>query len=50
VGPEHLDSGPSSTLYSPECVEDEFSEVELPLYDVLRSSQLALCRAPVQHL
>ena len=25
-------------LYSPECVEGEFCEVELPLYGVLRSS------------
>jgi hypothetical protein len=27
-----------SCLYSPECVEGEFSEVELPLYGVLGSS------------
>jgi hypothetical protein len=25
-------------LYSPECVEGEFSEVELPIYEVLGSS------------
>src|SRR5215203_7475774 len=30
--------GPTSCLYPPECVEVEFSEVELPLYGVLRSS------------
>jgi hypothetical protein len=29
-------------LYSPECVEEEFSEVELPLYGVLGSSQRKL--------
>jgi hypothetical protein len=28
----------SSFVNSPECVEVEFSEVELPLYGVLRSS------------
>src|SRR5687768_3052883 len=31
--------GPTSHPYSAECVEGEFSEVELPLYGVLRSSQ-----------
>src|SRR5215203_5753815 len=29
----------TSVPYSSECVEEEFSEVELPLYGVLRSSQ-----------
>src|SRR5215217_4870177 len=32
--------GPSICPYSPECVEGKFSEVELPLYGVLRSSRL----------
>jgi hypothetical protein len=32
------DPTPSSCLYSPECVEGEFSKVELPLYGVLGSS------------
>src|SRR5688572_17998755 len=31
--------GPTSHPYSAECVEGEFSEVELPLYGVLGSSQ-----------
>jgi hypothetical protein len=30
--------GPSFCPYSPGCVEGKFSEVELPLYGVLRSS------------
>src|SRR5215212_1488276 len=30
--------GPVASSYSPECVEGGFSEVELPLYGVLRSS------------
>jgi hypothetical protein len=30
-----------SCPYAPECVEDEFSEVELPLYGVLGSSRRA---------
>src|SRR5215212_5991034 len=33
-------AGTSLCLYSPECVEGEFSEVELPIYGVLRSSAL----------
>jgi hypothetical protein len=32
--------------YSPECVEEEFCEVELPLYGVLRSSSMILPGAP----
>src|SRR5918995_5341843 len=36
--------------YAPECVEGEFSEVELPLYGVLRSSHPAHCITPVQSL
>jgi len=44
VGPEHLDSCPSSSWpYTPECVEVEFSEVELPFYGVLRSSSAREC-------
>jgi hypothetical protein len=30
--------------YSPECVEEEFYEVELPLYGVLRSMSIALSK------
>jgi hypothetical protein len=30
--------GPNLCPYSPECVEDEFSEIGLPLYGVLGSS------------
>ena len=30
-------SGSSSAPYSPKCLEYEFSEVELPLYGVLRN-------------
>src|SRR5919112_1945440 len=47
-GEAHLRANPASvderwhgdieTVYSPECVEGVFSEVELPLYGVLRSS------------
>src|SRR5215217_5547502 len=44
--------GPSrrrSYPYSPKCVEEEFSEVELPFYGVLRSSRRTIrarCRLP----
>jgi hypothetical protein len=34
--------GPFSCPYSPKCVEGVFSEVELPLYGVLGSSQRKL--------
>src|SRR5215207_9113159 len=34
--------------YSPKCLEGQFSEVELPLYGVLRSSYTRSCKAPVQ--
>jgi hypothetical protein len=30
-------------LYSPECVEGKFCEVELPLYGFLRSSSVRIC-------
>jgi hypothetical protein len=32
------DRGPLTSPYSPECVEEEFSEVELPLYGIHRSA------------
>ena len=32
--------------YSAECVEEEFSEVELPIYGVPRSSLAGSCIAP----
>jgi hypothetical protein len=32
-------------LFSHQCLEDEFSEVELPLYGVLRSSIAEVCLA-----
>jgi hypothetical protein len=35
--------------YSPECVEGGFSEVELPLYGVLRSSHVSMRRFLAQH-
>src|SRR5215208_994176 len=42
LGPGVPYLGPPSCAYSPKCVELEFSEVELPLYGVLRSSALWL--------
>jgi hypothetical protein len=35
-------------FYSPECVEGTFSEVELPLYGVLRSSLVESSSRPQQ--
>ena len=40
--------GPSSCSYSPECLEGEFCEVELPIYGVLRSS-LAINISKIVH-
>src|SRR5215218_932896 len=42
-GPRLNSPGPLSCPYSPECVEEKFLEVELPLYGVLRRSALPWC-------
>src|ERR671910_668583 len=45
-GPRSNSLGPSSCLYSAECVEEAFSEVGLPLYRVLGSWSAAASRPP----